>query len=296
VHAPNILPANVLVQLWSLAIDQSINLIAGILILCAGWMLANFGARSIRAALAKVPYLDPTLKPLVASLVRYAILVFTILAVLERFGVRTTSLIAVLGAIGLGVGLALQGTLSNVASGVLLLLLRCMRTGEEISAGGFTGTVREVGLFRTVLITSDGLYVTLPNTTLFSGSIINNSREPRRLVTINVAIDHSQDIHEAQTLALEVARANKRILRNPEPTAAVTSLGDFDTTVSLTAWTPNADYGNAASELRRSLREKFQEAGIRPPHRLVNVAAPTAISPQASGAAAVASIARRKVP
>jgi small conductance mechanosensitive channel len=267
------LPQDVLPQLWSLAIDQSINLVAGIVILCAGWVLGNFAARWIRAALAKVPYLDPTIKPLMASLARYAVLGFAILAVLERFGVRTTSLIAVLGAVGLGVGLALQGTLSNVASGVLLIFLRCIRVGEEITAAGFTGKVREIGLFRTVIVTNDGLFTTLPNTTLFSGAIVNNSREPRRLVAIDLAIDCSQDIGNALALAVDVARANKRVLRNPEPAATVKALGDNDVTISLSAWTTSADYGSAAPELRRGLREKFSVAGVRPPLQPANVAA-----------------------
>jgi small conductance mechanosensitive channel len=258
-------------QFWTLAIDQAINLIAAIVILCVGWMVANAAARWTLTGLSRVEYFDPTLKPLAASLIRYSILVFTIMAVLERFGVQTTSVIAVLGAAGIAIGLALQGTFSNVASGVLLLLLRSFRVGDEINAGGYIGVVREIGLFRTVLISSDGLYVSLPNSTIFSGPIVNNSREPTRLVTFKVAVDHSQDIGKAQESALEVLHANKRVLKNPQPSASVAEIGEYEVTLAVSAWTLTSDFGAATSELLKAVRDKFREAGIRTPQRLVRI-------------------------
>ena len=279
-HAQDVLP-----QLWSLAIDQSINLIAGIVILCAGWMLANAAARWTRAGLGRVRYMDPTLKPLIASLARYAILVFTLMAVLERFGVRTTSLIAILGAAGLAVGLALQGTFSNVASGVLLLLLRTFRVGEEISAGGCSGTVREIGLFRTVIITGDGLYVSMPNSTIFSANIVNNSREPNRRVSFEINVDHTADVGKALTLAVQVAKSNKRVLNTPEPAASVSALGDSEATIQVSAWTGNGDHDKAASEIKRAIRERFRDEQIHPPHQLVRVASSAGISEATQAAA-----------
>src|SRR5215472_16881450 len=201
-------------QFWSIALAQAANLVAAILILCLGWMAASAAARWTQSTLAQVRHFDPTLKPLVAAFLRYAILGFTFMAVQERFGVQTTSIIAVLGATGIAVGLALQGTLSNVASGVMLLLLRCFRVGDEINAAGFTGVVREIGLFRTVIISGEGLYVSIPNSNLFSGPIVNNSREPTRLVSFKVTIDHTQDISKAQDIALGVLHADKRVLKN----------------------------------------------------------------------------------
>jgi len=236
-------------QLSTLALDQAINLIAAILILCAGWMLANAAARWTRSGLSRVEHFDPTLKPLVASLFRYAIIAFTLMAVLERFGVRTTSVIAVLGAAGIAVGLALQGTLSNVASGVLLLLLRCFKVGDEISVAGYSGSVREIGLFRTSIVTGDGLFVSIPNSGVFSDPIVNNSREPTRLVSFKVPIDHTQDIDKAQALALEVVHANKRVLKTPSPGVAVSELGEFEVVLSVSAWTLTSDFGGASSEL-----------------------------------------------
>jgi small conductance mechanosensitive channel len=274
-------------QFWTLALDQALNLLAAIVILCIGWMVANAAARWTLTGLSKVEHFDPTLKPLSASMVRYAILIFTIMAVLERFGVQTTSVIAVLGATGIAIGLALQGTFSNVASGVLLLLLRTFRVGDEINAGGFTGVVREIGLFRTVVIGGDGLYVSLPNSTVFSGPIVNNSREPTRLVSFKVTIDHSQDIGKAQEAALEVLHANKRVLKSPMPSAIVAEIGEFEITLSVSAWTLTSDYGGAMSELLKGVREKFREAGIRTPQRLVSIGGGSANANALAAAGAV---------
>ena len=276
-------------QFWSFALAEALNLIAAIVILCAGWMAANAAARWAQATLAQVRHFDPTLKPLVASLLRYSILGFTLIAVLERFGVQTTSVIAVLGATGIAIGLALQGTLSNVASGVMLLLLRSFRVGDEINSAGYTGVVREVGLFRTVIVSGDGLYVSIPNASLFSSPIVNNSREPTRLVSFKVLIDHTQDISKAQALALDVLHANKRVLKSPAPAVPVTELGDFEVRLSVSAWTLTSDFGNATSELQKGVRDKFREAGIRPPQRLVSIGGgPASAAVQAAAADEIA--------
>ena len=139
--------------------------------------------------------MDLTLKPLIASLARYAILILTLLLVVQQFGVQTTSLIAVLGAAGLAIGLALQGTLSNVASGVMLLVLRPFRVGHFVEiAGGKQGTVREIGLFTTLMITRDGVYVSIPNSAVFGATIINYTRERLRRVTFLVPVDWTNDV------------------------------------------------------------------------------------------------------
>ena len=281
-------------QIWTLALSQALNLIAAIVILCAGWMAANAVARWIRTALAQVTHFDQTLKPLVASFARYAILAFTLMAVLERFGVQTTSVIAVLGAAGIAIGLALQGTMSNVASGVMLLLLRCFRVGDEINAGGYTGVVREIGLFRTVVISGDGLYVSIPNSNLFSGPIVNNSREPTRQVSFKIVIDHTQDISKVQQIVLDVLHANKRILKNPSPSVPVSELGEFEVTLTVSGWTLTSDFGSAGPELQKAVRDKFREAGIRAPQRVVSIGGAGAPNQAAQVAAADEAMPKRK--
>ena len=275
-----------------MALDEGVNLVAAIVILCVGWTFANVVARWVNTALAKVHHFDPTLKPLIASLARYAIIGFTVMAVLERFGVRTTSIIAVLGAAGIAVGLALQGTLSNVASGVMLLLLRPFRVGDEINVGGSVGVVREVGLFRTVLITGDGLYTSIPNTTIFSDPIINNSREPTRLVNFKISIDHTADIEKAQKIVLDILHADQRVLKTPVPSVPVSELGDTYIVLAVGAWTYTSNFGGLQSDLQRIVREKFREAGIKPPQRFVSIGGGTL--PQGAPAEAGTEATRRR--
>jgi small conductance mechanosensitive channel len=225
--------------------------------------------------------------------VRYTIVGFTAMAVLERFGVRTTSVIAMLGAAGIAVGLALQGTLSNVASGVMLLLLRAFHVGDEINAGGCTGVVREIGLFRTVLITGEGLYMSIPNTTIFSGPIVNNSREPTRLVNFKVVIDLLADIEKAQEIVMDILHRDERVLKNPAPGVPVSELGDTYVALTVAAWTMTSTFGELQSDLQKSVRKKFREAGIRPPQRLVSVGGNASVTQAAAAEAATESTRRR---
>ena len=261
-------------QLWTLVLDGSLNFVAAVIILIAGWTFAGWTAKWLRAAVNRIPYVDRTLRPLIASTARYTIIIFTIVAVLERFGVQTTSIIAMLGAAGLAIGLAIQGTLSNVASGVMLLVLRSMRAGEEVTTSGYSGVIREVGLFRTVLITGDGLYISIPNATIFSNPIVNNSREPTRQINFKVVIDHAADIGAAQSAALSVLHADKRVLKNPPPAAPVVDLGEQNVTMAIQAWVPTGTYGAATAELQKLVWERLRSTGIERPHAPATAPAP----------------------
>jgi len=186
-------------QLQLLIVSGGLKLLVGIIILVAGWMAATWAKRGLEAGLARLP-IDLTLKPLIASLTRYAILLLTVLLVVQQFGVQTTSLIAVLGAAGLAIGLALQGTLSNVASGVMLLILRPFRVGQFVEvAGGRQGTVREIGLFTTLIITRDGVYVSIPNSAIFGAVAINFTRERTRRVVFAVPVDSRASCREGES-------------------------------------------------------------------------------------------------
>ena len=144
-----------------------LDVIGALAILIVGWMIAGWVRSAVNRALGKVPNMDNTLRPFLANMVRWVILAFVIVAVLNQFGVETTSMIAVLGAAGLAIGLALQGTLSNVASGVMLLLMRPFKIGDFITAGSLSGTVMEIGLFTSELKTGDGIYIMAPNSQIW---------------------------------------------------------------------------------------------------------------------------------
>jgi small conductance mechanosensitive channel len=129
--------------------------------------------------------------------------------------------------------------------------------------------VREVGLFRTILITGDGLYVSIPNSTIFSAPIVNNSREPLRQVNFKVTIDHSASIGTAQNLALSILHADQRVLKQPAPNAPVSEIGERGVTLAIQAWVPTATYGSASADLQKNIRERFRESGIQPPQTVL---------------------------
>ncbi len=178
--------SNQLPVIIQLGIDWSINFLAAVITLIVGiWISSRIG-KWVKEALIRIDKLDPTLPPVAGSVFRYALLVVTIIAVLAQFGVNTTSIIAVLGAAGLAIGLALQGTLSNVAAGVMILFLRPFKVGNWIEASDISGTVREIGLFTTTIDTFDNVFISVPNSKIWSSTIVNHSRyNTRRRPTVN---------------------------------------------------------------------------------------------------------------
>jgi small conductance mechanosensitive channel len=254
-------------EVEALLLDGAVNLLAAVTILILGWAAARWAARWTRRGLGRLTHFDQTLTPLLATLVRYAILAAAIIAVLERFGVATTSLIAVLGAAGLAIGLALQGTLSNVAAGVMLLLLRPFRIGENIQAAGRSGTVREIGLFTTILIADDLSFVSVPNASIFGGVIVNNSREPFKLINITVSIDFSNDVDEAQKIVLDVLNADRRVLKTPPPKTGVAALHEYSIDLVVRCAVANADQEAVLFAIQREIKNRFRDAGIAIPAR-----------------------------
>ncbi len=258
-----------------MAVDGAFNFLIAVLILIAGWMVARWMGRWLHDVVERSRLIDETLKPLLVNGVRYVILAVTVVAVLSQFGVQTTSLIALLGAAGLAVGLALQGTLSNVASGVLLLVLRPFRVFEKIKVADATGKVREIGLFRTEIVTDDGNFVSIPNATIFSGTIVNVSRERNRRIGFTVEIDRSENIDAVQKTILECLTLDRRILKMPAPTVEVETLGAISTTLTVQVWLENRDFVAVLSDIKKRVRHVLQDSQISAP---VPVAAP-AVAP-----------------
>ncbi|HEX4159215.1 MAG TPA: mechanosensitive ion channel domain-containing protein [Rhizomicrobium sp.] len=252
-------------ELW--ALNSATGIVAAVLILITGWIAAGWAARWTSRGLGRLHHFDETLKPLVASLVRYAILIATFIAVLQRFGVETTSFIAVVGAAGVAVGLALQGTLSNVAAGVMLLVLRPFRVGDGIQAAGQSGTVREIGLFTTILVNDDLAYVSIPNAAIFGGVIVNNSREPNRRINFIVSIDFSNEIDTAQKIVLDVLRSDPRVLESPPPMTGVGALREYAIDIVVRCWVRNADNEAVMFSVQKAIKDRFHAAGIAIPAR-----------------------------
>jgi small conductance mechanosensitive channel len=251
-------------QLQLLVVDGGLRLVVGIVILVIGWTAATYAKRGLDAGLAKVP-MDLTLKPLIASLARYLILILTLLLVVGQFGVQTTSLIAVLGAAGLAIGLALQGTLSNVASGVMLLVLRPFRVGHFVEvAGGKQGTVREIGLFTTLMVTRDGVYVSIPNSEIFGAVIINYSRERLRRVTFLVPVDWVNDVNKVEKVITEALAANTLVLQEPPPSVVLNEIGEYAMMMRARAHVRSPDYWRALWALQKDVKLALDKADILP--------------------------------
>jgi small conductance mechanosensitive channel len=244
-----------------LVVGGGLRLVGAAVILAVGWTLASYVKTWLEAGLRHIP-LDLTLKPLIASLARYAILVITLVLVMEQFGVQTTSLIAVIGAAGLAIGLAMQGTLSNVAAGVMLLILRPFRVGQFVQAGGQSGTVREIGLFTTIMVTRDMNYLSIPNSTIFGSLIINYSRERLRRVNFDIPVDYFNDLDQAEKVILEALNAEKLAVKEPPASVVVAALQEYAVVMRARVYVRTPDYWQALYALQKRVKSAMSQAGI----------------------------------
>ena len=253
-------------QLVDISVEYGLSLVTAIVILIAGNMLAGWVSRTIVSRLQSIKRFDKTLIPVLSQISRYGILIFTFILVLAEFGIQTTSIIAVLGAAGLAIGLALQGTLQNVAAGMMLLFLRPFKVGDFIETGAGTGTVDEIGIFMTRMRTAQGLFVAAPNSKIWSGSITNFSKLPNRRIDLVVGISYDDDIDKARALILKLAQGDELVLEKPEPVVNVTNLGDSSVDLELRAWTKRQDYWNARWGIIRDVKYALDKAGISIPY------------------------------
>jgi small conductance mechanosensitive channel len=250
-----------------LIIHYTPSVLGGIAILIIGWMISRIVARSLGAALGKVERVDATLRNFFVSLVRYLILIFTVLAVLSAFGVQTASLIAIFGAAGLAVGLALQGTLSNVAAGVMLLLFRPFKVGDYIDGGGgAAGTVKDLSLFVTELATPDNVKVVVPNSLLWGATLKNYSYHPTRRVDFLLGISYDDSIDTAFEVIHEVIAADGRIHAEPAPQVVVGELADSSVNIIVRIWAPSADYWGLNFDLTKRFKESLEAKGLTIPY------------------------------
>ena len=210
----------------TLLTSYGLNVIGAILILIVGKMIAGLVQRNVAKWLGRSGKVDETLKGFLANLARYVVLIATFLAVLAQFGIETTSLIAVLGAASLAIGLALQGTLSNVAAGVMLLLFRPFKAGDFVETAGIAGSVKSITLFVTELATPDNVQILVPNSQVWGTVVKNYSHHATRRVDLVLGIDYGDDIDKAIGVVKQTATADTRILKDPAPMVVVGNLGE----------------------------------------------------------------------
>ena len=251
-------------ELLAIALSSSVNILAGLGTIIIGFWLSSKASSIVRKQMSTLQRVDKTLAPILASIIRYAGFILTLVVALGQFGVQTTSIIAVLGAAGLAIGLALQGTLSNVASGIMLLLLRPFSVGDWIETNSISGTVREIGLFATQIDTFDNIYITVPNSSIWSATIINNSRHQIRRMDLDIGIGYNSDLNKVEK-ALITLTEDKRILSDPEPQFLVVDYADSAILVRLRLYAQYEDFFALNWDLKRRLKPLLDAHNIEIP-------------------------------
>ncbi len=264
-------------QYIELAIFWGMRVLSALLILIAGWVLGSWGKKRIQ----NIKRLDGTLSSFLGGFIKYAVLAVSFVAVLGQFGVQTASLLAVLGAAGLAIGLALQGTLSNVAAGAMLLILRPFGVGDYIEFGSTGGTVTSLGLFGAELNTPDNKYIFAPNSKIWGSEITNYTRNRQRRQDIAVGISYDSDINKAIKTIEKVLKKETRLIETTgkEPIIVVDNMGDSSVDLKVRIWTKTDDFFVVQWDLMKAIKEALDKDGITIPYptRTLEISNPEAL-------------------
>lgn len=259
-----------LVRNQELILSYAVNIVAAIVTIIIGMFIARIISNAInRVLLAR--HIDATVADFLSAMVRYSIIAFTIIAALGRVGVQTASVIAVLGAAGLAVGLALQGSLSNLAAGVLLVTFRPFKTGEFVDLGGVMGTVQNVQIFSTTLKTADGKIVVVPNGKIIAGNIINYSREPIRRNEFIIGVAYDADVDQVIALFREVVEADERVLKDLGIQIGLNELAASSLNFVVRCWSKSSDLQNVYWDLMKNFKRTLDANGIGIPYPQMDV-------------------------
>jgi len=241
-----------------------------LLLLLLAWVVAGWMKRSTHRALVRAKF-DLTLTKFLSTLVRWTVLILAIVAILGMFGFQTASFAAVIGGSALAIGLALQGSLSNMAAGVMLLVFRPYKVGDYISAGGVSGTVNEIELFTTTLDTPDNRRIIVPNSSVFGATIENVTHHPTRRVDVHVGVSYDADIDRTREVLTRVAREVEGRLPEQDPVVYLTGLGGSSVDWVVRVWSNTGDYWAVKERLTRNAKYALDEAGIGIPFPQMDV-------------------------
>ena len=248
----------------TLAVTYGVRILIGLLVLFVGWKFINLIIRVLLNSLDK-RNIDPSLKPFLGSILTWLLRICLLLAVASQMGIQTTSFIALLGSVGLAVGLALQGSLSNFAGGVLILGLKPFKQGDVISTQGFVGTVDQINIFSTRLRQGDNQIVILPNGQLANSPITNINREDTRRVDFVFGISYTDDIDKARAVILETIESEESALLDPPPLVVVSELADSSVNLTTRVWVKTADYWRLKFALTEKIKTNFDANSISIP-------------------------------
>ena len=259
-----------LVRNQELLLSYAVNIVAAIAIVIIGMIVARIVSNTVNRLMV-ARKIDATVADFLSALVRYGIIAFTLIAALGRVGVQTASVIAVLGAAGLAVGLALQGSLSNLAAGVLLVMFRPFRAGEYVDLGGVAGTVLNVQIFSTTMRTVDGKIVVIPNGKIIAGNIINFSREPVRRNEFIIGVAYDSDIDQVKKILTDIIQSEDRILKDREMTVRLNELGASSINFVVRVWSNSSDLQSVYWDVLERIKREFDANGISFPYPQMDV-------------------------
>jgi small conductance mechanosensitive channel len=241
------------------------NLVVAVIILILGLSLSKGARKLIHKANSKLPQSDGTAVPLLQAVIHYGIIIICVIIILNIFGVSTASLIAILGAAGVTVALALKDTLGNIASGIVLIFLGTFHKGEYVEFGLFSGTVKEINLFTTILETPDGIFISAPNSSIWGSPLKNYTRNGKRRIDLSVNIAYSDSVDTAFQVMQGIIDSESRFLKDPAPEVFLQSLDDSSVKVTIRAWTTNQDYWSIYWKMNKTIKAKIEEAGLHIP-------------------------------
>lgn len=241
------------------------NTALAVLVIITAITLSKILKSSVYKGVYRISKQDDVISDLLARLSGYVVYLIGTVIILDLFGVNTTSLVALVGAAGLAIGLALKDTLSNVAAGVMLLFLKPFKKKEYVDIGGTTGTVTGLSLFVTNLMTPDGVCITIPNSSVWSSTIKNYSRNPQRRIDITIGIDYSDSIDTGLSALRELIDEENRILHSPKPQFLVHTLADSSVNIQLRAWCQTPEYWDIYWSLQKAIKAKIEDKGLSIP-------------------------------
>lgn len=255
---------DILIMIKQLIAQYGMQIVGALITLIVGLWLAKMLSRILSKALKKKE-IDETLRKFFVSLFKSALIIFVLISVAAQIGIETTSFVAIIGAAGLAIGFALQGSLSNFAAGIMLIIFRPFKAGEFIEAGGVTGSVEQVGIFITILNTPDNKKIFVPNSKLTGDNIINYSANDTRRVDMVFGIGYGDDIDKAKSVINSILENDTRILKEPAPQIVVSELADSSVNFNVRPWVNSSDYWGVYFDVMERVKKKFDEQKISIP-------------------------------
>ena len=253
------------------AMPWSIKIIMALVIFIVGKWVVKIIVNLVKKLLTKAGKMDEMLINFLASIINAILLLFVVIAALDQLGVDTTSLVALIGAAGLAIGLALQGSMQNFAAGVMILVFKPFKSGDFVEAGGVTGVVEQVSIFSSTLRTGDNKEVIVPNGSIYSGAITNFSARDTRRVDMVFGIGYDDDIRQAKEILERLVTEDERILPEPAPVVALSELGDSSVNFVVRPWVNSGDYWNVLWDMNEKVKTEFDAAGISIPYPQMDV-------------------------